>query len=220
MEQEHDSHEDAATKAFNTMTARIDGLDASIKRSAAITDGLIQESHKVAKSLAAIAATPGLQLTPVQFGKEIESARSLGLQSGRQTAAEEAKAARARDFADNEARLEHRVQLAISGWYAIGWGAPFVVGFLTCIILGAALPDGNFISRWASGHSNGWTAGSNFMRAADPVSWEKLVEASQEMARQQAAIMACRGEDSIFPARVASTGPACIVTLPKPANVK
>ena len=60
--------------------------------------------------MAALAKSPALQMTPFAFATEMRAARNEGYKSGKTAAAEEAKAARARDIQANEALLEQRIK--------------------------------------------------------------------------------------------------------------
>ena len=97
--------------------------------------------------------------------------------------------------------------------------AALLAGLILYPVLGSVLPAGNWLSLWATGHTNGWDAGSDLMTAANPVSWNKLVAASNEITRQETAIKACRGVTTLFPA-VPAGAATCEVILPKAAGTK
>jgi Family of unknown function (DUF6118) len=212
----NDGEQDAA-QAFNAMRETFSAETAKI---AALLEGQIQHSKAMAKTVSDLAISPALKLTPQQYARELEAVRAEAVRGGHLVVATELEAHKSRLIERNDAEIDDRVAAQLATWRIAWWGAPFFLGLILYPLLSLSMPGGNTLATWATGHRNGWAAGSQLMRAADPVSWTKMVEAWDEIQRQQVAIQACRGTGSMFPAVASSSGPSCDVILPKPMKGK
>lgn len=209
LDADDDGEEDAATQAFDLLSAKIEAQDASIRRIATTIEGLMLETRKINQSTAALVMTPALQLTPFELTAQIEAAKGVALRSAQAALDQQAKAENARF----QGLIQSEVRSRLAGHVLAGFAGAFLVGLMLCLLLGRLSPPGRVL--WATGHSDGWDAGAALMQAADPVSWTRLARSSQEMSRQEEAIKACRAEEAPF-----SAATTCVFTLPKPARSK
>lgn len=104
-----DESGDPATQAFNALGGKVETLDRAVKRSAALTDGLIEHVRKIEQSMKDLALTPALKLTPAQFGKQFDAVMHGAIRSAETTFKQQAKAERARNDAVIQAEVRARL---------------------------------------------------------------------------------------------------------------
>jgi hypothetical protein len=212
-----DDEQDAA-HAFDAMR---EAFSADTAKLSALIEGQVQHAKIMAATLADLAASPALKLTPQQYASDLAALRAEAVQSAKLTVAAELQAHKNLLNQRSTEIIDQRLNAKIANWrLALLW-LPFAAGLILYPLLGTIMPGGNTLAAWATGNRKGWAAGSQLMESADPVSWTKLVAAWNEIERQEAAIKACRASYATSPTLVVPPGqPPCDVILPKPTRGK
>jgi len=195
--------EDAAAEAFEALRAEVGLLRADLAglKSAATAQATdyAPTLGAMAKSLAAIEEHPALKLTPASFAAQLTRAAEVaGQQGGRDlvyavqqfgTAAAEV---RGLVQGHRTAREQHK-------WLAAVGAAGFLAGVVAWVCLtppiARALPASWHVPERMAAVSLGldlWDAGQRLMQAADPVSWGRIVEASDLVKENGRALEDCR----------------------------
>jgi hypothetical protein len=208
-----------AAQAFDALREAVSANAATIKQQSAVIASLTQQQKDMSDRLTSLAASPSLKLTPAQFQNAFSEAQSAAVREGAKIAGERARLDDQKSYEREQVRVHALVAVKLRNFHMAICLVPFALGFLAYPLWGAFMPGGDSLSALATGHASRWTAGAHLMRSADAGSWNKLAEASQEMKRQEDAIMACRGVNTTFPASLTSQ-PACDVILPKSAKPK
>jgi len=195
---------------LDVLQAGVDNLPAEFKAAApdiSPTLGVMDQR------LTAIEA--GLALVakmPVKLAQDFEKLKAT-LTHDAKRAAEEAARADFNAWKHNaEAEIVSRtVREQKAGW-GLRYGAAVAVGFMLYGVIAATLPGGSHLAAWATGHTDRWRAGQDLMKGANPQGWNQFVDAWNTVQKQEAAVQACKGQESLFP-----DGPSqpCEVVLPK-----
>lgn len=149
---------------------------------------------------------------PVKSAQDFEKLKTT-LTHDAKRAAEEAARADFQAWKHNaEAEIVGRTVREQQADWGLRYGAAVAVGFMLYGVIAATLPGGSHLAAWATGHTDRWRAGQDLMKGANPQGWNQFVDAWNTVQKQEAAVQACKGQESLFPD--GSLRP-CEVVVPK-----
>jgi hypothetical protein len=201
-------------QAFDALRAEVAELRQQMAAGNARSQGVVEQLKTLTASQTDLAKSPALALTPAQYEREIMAAMAEPLRRATQSVE---KKARDQNVADRDQYQKAANDQVAAVRSKARWvcGGALVAGFILYPLVSAFMPGGTRLATWATGHLNGWDAGTSLLWNNNPDRWNKLALDSREIERQEIAVRACKDAD-LFGSN--SNSAKCVVTLPNPVK--
>jgi Family of unknown function (DUF6118) len=220
---EGDSDEDGATRAFDQLRAEIASLRKAIEALPAALEALEPVDYApsfgtVAKVLDAVDRRlgvmeqhPALRLTPDQHSRAIIQAGGEGVREMARALREETDAIR-REI-QNLAEIVGEAQTREVHKRTLLWmlGAGLGGGMILFPLLGAFAPGGSYLAAWATGNADRWQAGVELLQVSNPSGAQMFATASRLFNANSEVLRAC-----FEAARKADREQRCSITVSAP----